>query len=295
MNILVTGCAGPAGRALGEQLARSPHMVIGVDMAARLNPAFDVTGTVPAADDPAMLPKLRRLLKEHDVDVLIPTVSDELPLIASAASSLLTHASVVIGSSAAVAIAHDKYLTMAKLASMSVPVPRFGLPSDFASVEHALETLDGPLVVKPRVGRGGRGVAVVERPEDIQWETLDDSSILQQFAPGTEYAPMVFTPSALGGTSRVVTVRKDELKEGRVGNASAVTRVGDEAVASVALLATGALGLVGPADIDIRLLADGTPVVLEINARFGANSSSAPEILNAALVEHAPGAFSEAV
>lgn len=270
-------------------------MVIGVDMAARFDPAFDVTGTVPAADDPAMLPELRRLLKEHAIDVLIPTVSDELPLIATAASSLLTHASVVIGSSAAVSIAHDKYLTMAKLASRSVPVPRFGLPSDFESVEHALETLDGPFVVKPRVGRGGRGVTVVERSDDIEWETIDDSSIVQEFAPGTEYAPMVFAPSPPDGTPRVVTVRKDTLKEGRVGNASAVTRVEDRVVASVATRAVHALGLTGPADIDIRRLADGTPVVLEINARFGANSSSAPEILDAVLVEHAPGAFSEAV
>lgn len=270
-------------------------MVIGVDMAAEYNPAFDAAETVPAADDPAMLPKLRRLLKEHDVDVLIPTVSDELPLIASAASSLLTHASVVIGSSAAVAIAHDKYLTMAKLASMSVPVPRFGLPSDFGSAEHALETLDGPFVVKPRVGRGGRGVTVVERSDDIEWDKLDDSWIIQEFAPGTEYAPMVFTPSAPGGITRVVTVRKDSLKDGRVGNASAVTRVENGDVAAVASSATRALGLTGPADIDIRLLADGTPVVLEINARFGANSTSAAEILDAVLVEHAPRTFSEAV
>jgi carbamoyl-phosphate synthase large subunit len=41
--------------------------------------------------------------------------------------------------------------------------------------------------------------------------------------------------------------------------------------------------LTGPVDVDIRRLADGTPVVLEVNARFGANSTYAPELLDMAL------------
>ena len=41
----------------------------------------------------------------------------------------------------------------------------------------------------------------------------------------------------------------------------------------------------GSARIDVRRLADGTPVVLEVNARFGAVSESAPELLDAVLRE----------
>lgn len=37
--------------------------------------------------------------------------------------------------------------------------------------------------------------------------------------------------------------------------------------------------------MDIRRDADGTPVVLEVNSRFGANSASAPELLAAVLAE----------
>jgi carbamoyl-phosphate synthase large subunit len=36
-------------------------------------------------------------------------------------------------------------------------------------------------------------------------------------------------------------------------------------------------------DIDIRRRSDGIPVVLEINARFGANIRYAPEVLEAVL------------
>jgi carbamoyl-phosphate synthase large subunit len=43
------------------------------------------------------------------------------------------------------------------------------------------------------------------------------------------------------------------------------------------------VGLNGPLDIDIRRKGDGIPVVLEINARFGANIRYAPEILDAVI------------
>jgi carbamoyl-phosphate synthase large subunit len=45
------------------------------------------------------------------------------------------------------------------------------------------------------------------------------------------------------------------------------------------------LDLVGPVDIDVRRRADGRPVVLEVNARFGANSAWAPEVLDAVLAD----------
>ena len=54
-------------------------------------------------------------------------------------------------------------------------------------------------------------------------------------------------------------------------------------ISGLALAAVEALGLTGPVDLDIRRMPDGTPVVLEINARFGANSAAAPELLSAVL------------
>ena len=50
-------------------------------------------------------------------------------------------------------------------------------------------------------------------------------------------------------------------------------------MALLAVKACHALKLKGPIDLDVRRMADGHPVVLEVNARFGANSSLAPELL----------------
>jgi len=83
-------------------------------------------------------------------------------------------------------------------------------------------------------------------------------------------------------------LQKTELKEGRVGNAVSTVRVEGVEVRDVvetAIAAVEALDLIGPLDLDIRRDDSGTPVVLEINSRFGANSASAPELLSAVLLE----------
>lgn len=294
MRILLTGAAGPAGRALLRLLDPTAHDILAVDMAAIDPgdlPAGVAAATVPAAADPAMLPALAALVARHRIELLLPTVSDELPQVAAAAEEgRFLPARTAIPDARAVDLCHDKYLTALALTAADVAVPAFGLPGHFADTEAALDVLGSPLIVKPRVGRGGRGVVVVESPRDLEWSTLDDSWIAQEMAPGTEYAPMVHRAAGSGaGACRAVVLEKTGLKQGRVGNATGVRRLADgdaEDVAALARAAASALGLVGTVDIDVRRTADGHPVVLEINARFGANSAEAPELLEAVLAAH---------
>jgi hypothetical protein len=82
-----------------------------------------------------------------------------------------------------------------------------------------------------------------------------------------------------------VVLEKLALRGGQVGNALAVRRVDDPDIGALAVAAGRALGLSGPIDVDIRRRGDGMPVVLEVNARFGANSACAPEVLDALLAE----------
>lgn len=140
---------------------------------------------------------------------------------------------------------------------------------------------------KPRVGRGGRGVTV--RTHENGDCRLADTHILQEFVPGIEYAPNLYLADD-PDRDVVVVLEKTALAHGAVGNALQVDRVEAPDVADVTLAAARTLGLRGPADIDVRRRSDGTPVVLEVNARFGANSAHAPEVLDALLAEHCPTA-----
>ncbi|MFF1828334.1 ATP-grasp domain-containing protein [Paenarthrobacter sp. NPDC058040] len=293
-RFLVTGVGGPAGSSLARQLMDRGHWVLGVDMQAVGSGSADVVAKVSRSDAPGYLWELRGLTAQHAIDVLVPTVSDELVLVSGAKDDLAPGVRVVVADAAPVRIANDKFHTMACLDNAGVGVPAYGLPGSFESAEHAMDVLGGPLVVKPRVSRGGRGVQILERLAGggqhaaDAWATLDETVIVQRFASGPEYAPVVHLDGK--GERLVVVLEKTELKEGRIGNAVSVRRSeppADRDVAELAVAAVEALGLQGPVDIDIRRMADGTPVVLEVNARFGANSTFAPELVDSVLRAHA--------
>ncbi|BCW57423.1 ATP-grasp domain-containing protein [Arthrobacter sp. StoSoilB20] len=293
VRVLVTGVGGPAGFSLARQLMDLGHWVLGVDMKRFPASTADALSVVSPSSAPGYLWELRGLVAAHGIDLVVPTVSDELVMVADARDGFAPGVEVLIADPEPVRIANDKYLTMKCLANANVAVPDFALPGDFSSINEAMARLGGSLVVKPRVSRGGRGVQLLERTADgarkaaEAWSFLDDSWIVQRFAPGTEYAPVVFRPWQDSGQEELVGVlEKVELKQGRIGNALSVKRVDGQETADVAGLAqeaSAALGLVGPVDVDIRRMWDGTPVVLEVNARFGANSAYVPELLERVL------------
>ena len=297
-RLLITGIGGPAGKALGQQLAAravggSALSWVGVDIEPVDDPNYPETALVARADDLAYLPSMYAAIDRFRPDLVIPTVADELPQMAVFAETLGARtpaadgAAVMISSAAASGTAADKLLTMWQLDRAGVAIPRFAVPSDFADLPAALAWGGGPVVVKPRVSRGGRGVVLVETADDLDWSTTTAAQIVQTFAGGTEYSPQVYR-SPLTGECTVVVLQKTELKQGRVGNAVSTMRVEGAEVSDVvqtAIAAVEALDLIGPLDLDIRRDDTGTPVVLEVNSRFGANSASAPELLSAVLSE----------
>ncbi|HEY3513874.1 ATP-grasp domain-containing protein [Kribbella sp. NPDC051137] len=275
-RFLVTGAGGPAGRSLVEQLVRRGVPVVAADMASVELPSVPVR-RLPAATDPGFCDALLTLAAESAADVVVPTVTEELVVLAGTAERA-GGPRVVVASAQAVRIANDKLMTCDALARAGVPVPRYAVPAGQREPHLGL-----PFLSKPRVGRGGRGVSLHYDPAAAV--TTDSSLLLQEFVPGTEYAPNLYLAED-PADDVVVVLRKSELRDGLTGNAVAVDRVRAVDVAAVAQAAARAVGLRGPVDVDIRRRADGTPVVLEINARFGANSRYAPEVLDALLRQY---------
>ncbi|PFG21181.1 ATP-grasp domain-containing protein [Serinibacter salmoneus] len=289
-TVVVTGAKGPAGRALARQFevlraAGLALRTVGADMLPGADPAWDSTAVLPAVHDAEYLASLRRLLERVEADLLIPTVAEELPILAQTGQSLAPDSScaVVLSGAGPSAACADKLLTMWALDAAGVSIPRYRAITVGDDAAGLIAWAEGPVVVKPRVSRGGRGVHLVEHRDDPVHTA--GSWIAQSFAPGTEYCPQVYR-SPHTGEVRVVVVEKTELKQGRVGNAAHARRLPEGEAVDVAWLAecaVTALDLVGPVDLDIRRDEQGVPVVLEVNARFGANSHLAPELLHAVL------------
>lgn len=278
-TILVTGVGGPAGQSLARQLIERGYRVAGTDM-RRIDLPGVIVHRVPAASDPAFVETLRALTADSNADLVIPTVSEELPILVRETD---WPAPMALAPREGVLLANDKWLTWRRLSECGVAVPRAMLPSHIQSADHVAQTIGWPCLAKPRVGRGGRNVTLYQETEFDALCALDDRCILQEFIPGAEYAPNVYIRRS--GPDIVVPLRKTSLKQGMIGNAVSVVYEDAPDVAALACAAAHALGLFGALDIDIRRRDDGMPVVLEVNARFGANSAYAPEVLSALLEE----------
>ncbi len=278
-KFLVTGVGGPAGRNVANLLLERHHSVVGTDIRTIEHAGIEFM-LVPPAASPVFLSSIREVAENTQADWIIPTVSEELPIFAGK-WEWGERFPILISSGEAVRLADDKYLTADTLLKNGVPVPRFVLPSQVQSPADIARLIGWPCISKPRIGRGGREVNLLTEKDWPLILKLDDHYVLQEFATGTDYAPNVFIGKA--GAPLVIVLEKTELKEGIVGNAKEVLRVDAPDIAKIASDAALALGLTGPLDIDIRRRKDGVPLVLEINARFGANISHAPEILDAFL------------
>ncbi len=273
---LVTGVGGPAGRATAAFLREHQVSVVAADMR-------EVEGErgllrLPPAVAPEFLSALKAAIEGTAARLLVPTVTEELPLIALHAHRLRAGGcSVFISPPTATDIAHDKWLTAQALAKARVAAPR-----SLSGVSRAeiLRALPLPILSKPRQGRGGRGIEVYDSAADLGEPTPD--RVYQEFLGGEEYDVNLFAGNG-GEPVALVVLRKTKLRDGRVGNAEAVQRAEVPDVAELAKATSRALDLAGPIDIDVRRDAAGRPRVLEVNARVGANVRSADEVLEALL------------
>lgn len=276
-TIIVTGVGGPAGRAGATWLSARGYRVVGTDMREVDSPA-SAFRAVPPARDPAFPDALLAVAREERASLVLPTVTEELPIVARLRGRLRALGiALCVSDPPGVDVANDKLLTADQLARLGVPVP---VTFPGATPRQAVaDALGFPLLSKPRFGRGGRGVLVHRTlgdmaragPEEVVW---------QEFLPGEEYDLNLFAERG-GPVAAAVALRKTGLKDGLVGNATGVERADRPAVADVGAAAARALRLEGPLDLDIRARAAGGLAVLEVNARLGANVLAAPEVLEA--------------
>jgi carbamoylphosphate synthase large subunit len=276
-TVLVTGVGGPAGRAGAAYFAQRGYRVVGTDVHDVTSAATEFR-VVPLARHPGYAAALLALALAERATLVVPTVTEELPIVARLRGPLRERGiGVAVSDPPGIDIANDKLLTAQALAGAGVAAP-VTFPGSMPGFE-AARLLTLPMLSKPRFGRGGRGVLVHRTLTDLERVGADEV-VWQAFLPGEEFDVNLFAERD-GRVPAVVVLHKTGLKEGVVGNATGVERADRPDIADLAAAAARALRLEGPLDIDIRVGLDGKPAVLEVNARLGANVLTAREVLDA--------------
>ncbi|MGE0039817.1 MAG: ATP-grasp domain-containing protein [Vicinamibacterales bacterium] len=264
-NVLVTAASRRV--ALVQAFRRA---VRALDPAARvvvtdvntLSPAVHVGDRayeVPLAGEPGYVDALIDVCVAEDVTLVVPTIDDELPVLATARPRFeALGIRVAVSPRETTEICNDKLATCEHLRRHGVAAARSWLPEELTADTPL------PLFVKPRFGRGSIGAfqARTARERDF-FATYVEQPVLQEFLPGREFTIDLFCdfggrPLSVVPRERVV-IRAGVIDRGRT--------VADPALIDLALACARALPFHGAVNLQCRIT-DGRPVIFEINPRF---------------------------
>lgn len=263
-RVLVTGTGGPSGISVMNALAGEALDVFSADVdpyAAGLYLVDDDRRLIiPRGDADSYAASVLRVCERLGIAVLIPTVDSELiPLAEARRTFAAIGTELVLASEETLRMCLDKWALHLRCEG-AVRVPR-SLLAD-ADFDPSLPEL--PVIVKPRVGSGSRGIRLVDDRAELGRLDRDGTLLVQENLPGPEYSLDVLARS----DGRVIAVvPRARLK---VDSGIAVTgrTVHDEALQEIGRQVAERIGLTSVANVQVKGAVDGEPALLEVNPRF---------------------------
>lgn len=264
LNVLVTGIGGPAGVNAATLLRRQHSVrIFGTDMsqhAAGRHLADHFETMAPASDKTAYYADLRAVTERWEIDLLIPTVQEELVLIPDVVQSL--SACVFISQTAALSVGNDKR-EMYAWAERQVPdlVPRW------QTADKPLDFIADSYFLKPAFGRGGRGVRTVGTEEASRLKDeleRPDEWLLMEYLPGKEWTVDSYRDRT--GRCRFVIPRERLVMDGGISVKGRTVRCQPLIDSTTQLI--HALKVVGHTFVQWKAGTDGVPHFVEINLRL---------------------------
>jgi carbamoyl-phosphate synthase large subunit len=227
-----------------------------------LSPAVHVADAafrVSLASDPRYIQEILTIARAERVNLVVPTIDDELPLF-SAALPQFNAAGIRVAVSPlwTTLLCNDKFATCRELEKAGISAARSYLP------ETLPPGVSFPLFVKPRWGRGGVHAFPVRDERELAFFLgYVSDPLLQDYLEGPEFTIDMLCdfsgrPLAIVPRERVV-IRAGVIDRGRT--------VKDAALIALAEACAAALPFAGAVNIQCRVV-DGHPVVFEINPRF---------------------------
>lgn len=285
--VLTACCSRTAAHGVLESLARSRRYAAdwwGFDVVEReaVDPQIARYTRCAGPDElAARIAALRATWQPHGVIALIE--EDLAALIREPATRDL-----VVGPRDQLPLLLDKLATFERLGPVLAPAALGGTgPAELTDHAERLGYPDRPLILKPRSGRGARGVLLIAaRPvaEVAGWQPprYSAASATEVVEPGSEWLLMehldgvdytVFCLAERGALRLCVPLRRERFSPG-ITWAGRIER--QPAITAYCAELAGALSLDGFANVQLRVAARG-PVLYEINPRYSGSTRVAVE------------------
>ena len=206
-KVLITGASGDSAQGVIKALrAASKAYVIASVCIHERNPGFlmsDISAVAPPCiHEEEYIDFLVNFIKQNSINVLIPTIDGELPLISKRRMEIeeRSKAKVVVGGYDAITTCCDKLATSQYLASVGVSQPEL-ITGGFEKIRRYVEG-GATVIMKPRMGGGSRGIRILDHGtlESVEWKT--DEYIYQKF----EHYQKEFTSVVMKDKNQVVAM-----------------------------------------------------------------------------------------
>lgn len=270
-RVLITGAGGAAAPWLVRNFRAKGVQVFMADMDAYAAGLYlaDKGFVVPPGLSKDFVPVVRDICRHEGIDVLIPLVDEELIPLADAD---LGDTRVLLPRLPFVSLCLDKYELMQQMRAQGLDVPATRLASEGPG------DLRYPLIMKPRTGRGSRGLHRVQTKAELDGILADPSCnpgeyLLQEQAQGVEFTVSVV--AWRDGAVQAVVPKEIICKRGITK--LAVTR-SNKAIEEACAEIQHVLNADGPFNVQLILEAGTERVmVFEINPRFSTTTTLTAE------------------
>ena len=255
-RILVTGCGGDIGIALGRILRDLGivEKIYGGDISAEHpgNVFFDECLPMVRADSPEYFSCLMEIIKKKKIDLVIPAAEPELRVLMEnnffGQSKFFLSANIE-----AMRIGFDKYATVEMLKNI-------GCPHLWTVEAEKSEPLAYPCIWKSRTGCGSKQIKILKSRDEF---IAVSEGIYQEYIPEDEgeYTCGLYRDGQ--GDIRTI-IFKRKLRGGLTGSGEVVE---NQNINDLLFKIAAAVNLQGSINVQLRLK-DGIPYVFEINPRF---------------------------
>jgi carbamoyl-phosphate synthase large subunit len=225
----------------------------------------DAMAVMPRCSSERFIPELLALCERGKIDLVIPTIDPELPVLAGSYDEFRQrNCEVAISTPPVVAMAGDKLATSEWLRANGISTP--GTWSMAVARENS-RILGFPVMIKPVAGSGSVGVRYAETAVELYDVPAPRGFLVQSFINGREYTLNLYFSLADGKLRCAISHLRLETRGGEVSKGVTVRHPG---LAEIARKIGGALqGARGCICVQVIEQADGQLFVTDINARFG--------------------------
>lgn len=300
INILMTGAGSPGGPGISEAIKTDNRVrLYTADANPQASGRFFADGfeQIPRAEEIEFVPKLIEICNRLKINVLFPLVTKELLKLSRNKRKFKNIGTeVLVSNFESLSITNNKCRLYSHLEKNNIPVPKFKMPQSFRDFNQAVSSLgypEFPVVMKPCVGNGSRGIRIMDTKQDrfdmlfkhkpdSLFTTLEEVSriifqrqmpcvLLSEYLPGDE---VTIDTIIENGTVQDLLIRTRETINNGISTSGRFIESKDISD-YVNAIVNSLPGLFGPVGFQLKKNIDGDYRVLESNPRIQGTSIAA--------------------